>query len=418
MKQKIIVSMLVAAGLASPVAYATNGYFAHGYGTKAKGMGGVGIALPQDALAAATNPAGMIKVGERIDAGLEWFRPSRSASITGNAFGADATYDGNGKQNFFIPEFGYNHMLGADSSVGVSVYGNGGMNSDYAQNPYARFGATGSAGINLEQLFISPSYAKEIAPGHSLGIAVNLVYQRFSAKGLTPFTGMSAAPGSVTDQGNDSSTGVGLRLGWLGEISPSFSLGATYQPKTRMSKFSKYQGLFADQGSFDIPASYGVGMSMKPTPVTTLAVDVEVIEYSKVKSVGSPFASPGPLGSATGAGFGWKDVTVFKIGASHDLSDKLTVRAGYNHNNQPIPASETFFNILAPGVVTDHVTLGATWRLEGNNEISLAYMHAFKTSVNGVNSIPPGFPPAGMGGGNANLKMSEDSLGLAYSWKM
>ena len=36
---------------------ATTGYFQHGYGIKAKGMGGVGIALPQDSLAAATNPA-------------------------------------------------------------------------------------------------------------------------------------------------------------------------------------------------------------------------------------------------------------------------------------------------------------------------------------------------------------------------
>jgi long-chain fatty acid transport protein len=33
---------------------ATNGYFSHGYGIKSKGMGGVGIALPQDAMAAAT----------------------------------------------------------------------------------------------------------------------------------------------------------------------------------------------------------------------------------------------------------------------------------------------------------------------------------------------------------------------------
>jgi len=44
---------------ASAEANATDGYFAHGYGVKSQGMGGVGIALPQDALAAAANPAGM-----------------------------------------------------------------------------------------------------------------------------------------------------------------------------------------------------------------------------------------------------------------------------------------------------------------------------------------------------------------------
>ncbi|HSM98351.1 MAG TPA: outer membrane protein transport protein, partial [Gallionella sp.] len=95
------------------------------------------------------------------------------------------------------------------------------------------------------------------------------------------------------------------------------------------------------------------------------------------------------------------------------ISDMLTVRAGYNHSSQPIPASQTMFNILAPGVVQDHLTLGATWNVSKQNELTVAYMHAFEKSVNGTGSIPPGF-----GGGDANIHMHEDSLGVAYSWKM
>ena len=41
-------ALLVAVPLA---ASATNGYFSHGVGIKAKGMGGATLALPQDALA-------------------------------------------------------------------------------------------------------------------------------------------------------------------------------------------------------------------------------------------------------------------------------------------------------------------------------------------------------------------------------
>jgi long-chain fatty acid transport protein len=37
--------------------------------------------------------------------------------------------------------------------------------------------------------------------------------------------------------------------------------------------------------------------------------------------------------------------------------------------------------------------------------------------VNGSGSIPPG-PPPGFGGGNANLKMYQDSLGVAFGLKM
>ena len=44
------------AALATP-ARATNGYFAHGYGTHYKGIAGAGVALHLDSLASATNPA-------------------------------------------------------------------------------------------------------------------------------------------------------------------------------------------------------------------------------------------------------------------------------------------------------------------------------------------------------------------------
>jgi long-chain fatty acid transport protein len=187
-----------------------------------------------------------------------------------------------------------------------------------------------------------------------------------------------------------------------------------------MSKFDKYKGLFAEQGDFDIPSSYGVGIALKATPQLTLAADVQRINYSDVASVGNlslPNLANG-LGSDNGAGFGWRDVTTTKLGASYAYSDALTVRAGYNHSTQPIRSSDTLFNILAPGVIQDHVTLGATWVFANKSEVSLSYIHAFEENVNGNDSIPPGFPPAGFGGGETNLKMYQDSLGIAYGWQL
>jgi len=415
---KIVVSLLAAGVMASPLAHATDGYFSHGYGMKAKGMGGAGIALPQDSLAAATNPAGMVMVGDRIDLGLDIFKPTRGTEIVGNGAGADGTYDGNGKSNFFIPEFGYNKMINPDMSLGVSVYGNGGMNTQYNQNPFAAFGSSGNAGINLEQLFIAPTWAMKLNASNSIGVALNLVRQTFSATGLAAFAPISSDPTKLTDNGTDSSTGVGLRLGWTGELTSMVTMGATYQPKTKMSKFSKYAGLFAEQGGFDIPASYGIGIAVKAMPETTIAVDLQKIAYSGVPSVANnlyfpPAGASQMLGGDNGSGFGWTDVTVFKLGVSQVISDMLTVRAGYNHSSQPIQASQTFFNILAPGVVQDHLTLGATWNVSKQNELTVAYMHAFEKSVNGSGSIPAAF-----GGGEANIHMHEDSLGVAYSWKM
>jgi hypothetical protein len=62
-----------------------------------------------------------------------WVPSIRSATLTGNGFaGADGDYDANGKKNFFIPELGYNRLLTPKVSLGVSMYGNGGMDTLYA----------------------------------------------------------------------------------------------------------------------------------------------------------------------------------------------------------------------------------------------------------------------------------------------
>jgi long-chain fatty acid transport protein len=416
---KIVVSLLAAGIMASPLAHATNGYFPIGYGVQNEAMGGASIALPLDSIAAANNPAGMVMVGDHVDFALTWFKPNRSAEITGNGAGLNGNYDGNGRSNFFIPDFGYNKMISADTSLGVSVYGNGGMNTQYNTNPFASFGANGNLGINLSQLFIAPTWAMKINPTNAVGVALNLAYQMFSATGVNGALGLlSSDPAHMSDMGTDTSTGYGVRLGWTGQVTPTVTLGATYQSKTKMGKLSNYAGLFEGQGSFDVPSKYGVGVAVKAMPETTVAFDIERINYADVPAVGNPFTDPAPpfgaglpLGASGGPGFGWQNINAYKLGVSHAYSSAFTLRAGYDHCDQPIPNSQTLLNILAPGVVQDHLTLGGTWTLADKSQVSVAYVHAFKKTVNGSGSIPASF-----GGGESNLTMTEDSIGISYGW--
>jgi len=406
--------------LASSEAYATDGYFAHGYGVKSQGMGGVGIALPQDALAAAANPAGMGLIGDRVDFGVTWFRPQRDSQIIGSGAPVNGTYDGNDTENFFIPEFGYNRQINPNATLGVSVYGNGGMNTDY-KNGIPLFhapGASGSAGVDLIQLFVAPTATWKLTPTQTVGVSLNIAYQRFEIKGLDGFSGFSSSPSNLTNKGHDNSYGAGLHLGWIGQLNDVVTIGARYQSRTYMSKFEKYKGLFAEGGDFDIPSSYGVGIAVKATPKLTLAGDIQRINYSDVNAVGNPSSlsslfTGNQLGLDNGPGFGWRDVTAYKLGVSYAYNDSLTIRGGYNHSTQPIRSNETLFNILAPGVVQDHATFGATYMLPNKSELSFAYMHAFEESVKGNGSILPAF-----GGGEANLKMYQDSLGIAYGWQL
>lgn len=428
MKLKKIALALAVSGLMVPgLASATNGYFSHGYGIKSKAMGGVGIALSDDAMAAASNPAGMAVVGDRIDFGVDWFNPNRTATWGSPGFRPAGDYD-SGNNNFLVPEFGYNRMINDRMSLGVAVFGNGGMNTDYGKVVLGN--GTTNTYSNLEQLFISPTWAMKVTPDQSIGVSLNLIYQTFEARGLQGFQASSQSPNNVTDQGKDTSTGASLRLGWQGKVSPSVTLGATYQSRAHMSKFDKYKGLFAEQGSFDIPETYGVGIAVKANPKLTVAADLVEIKYGSIKSlandgslypgVGFPFPSSGvQMGADNGAGFGWSDQTVFKLGFAYEYSPNLTLRAGWNHGKMPLKNDQTYFNILAPATVEDHLTLGATWTLANKSELSVSYMHAFSKGINGTGGDGgTHILGSGAAGWPVNLKMDQNALGIAYGWKM
>ena len=400
----------------SSASFATTGYFMHGYGVKAQGNAGTAIAQFQDALTIANNPAGLSWIGDRVDIGVTVFAPDRSAEITGNGAHANGQYDGNGRKYFVIPEIALNHQVNDQVALGLAIYGNGGMNTGYKQNPYAAFGNTGTAGVDLTQAFISPAVSWKYAKNQSIGVATNILYQRFEARGLSGFVGFSADGANLSNRGKDSSTGIGARIGWTGTFfDEHLTLGANYSSKINADRFDKYQGLFAEKGDFDVPESYGVGVAVKITPQLTVAADVQRINYSDVKSVGNPFdvtqlQQGHVFGTQKGPGFGWDDINIYKVGVTYQAHPKLILRAGYSHNDQPIPDSEVFLNILAPGVVQDHVSVGATWHVDQHQELSVAYTHALEEEVKG--QISPAF-----GGGEAKLKMSQDILGLTYGYK-
>jgi len=397
------------------VASATNGYFAHGVGLKAKGMGGVSLAYPQDALIGGTNPAGMAFIGNRFDAGVDVFRPDRGCEITGSMNPAfNTTYDANDEQNFFMPELGYSKAVSDRVALGLSLFGHGGMNTSYT-TPLGLLGSS-DLGIDLAQMFIVPSVAYKFNEQHALGLGVNVVWQRFKADGLENFDNdvNSSNPGKVTGNDYDNSTGFGARIGYMGRLNEMIMIGASYQTTTSMGEFDEYSGLFAEEGSFDIPSNYGVGVAVMPMEGLVIAADVTQILFSEVKSIANPLlpnAFDAQLGAEDGPGFGWEDVTAVKVGASMSVTPKLTLRGGYNYGGQPIPASETLFNIVAPGIVEHHATFGGTYAISESVEVTFAFMHAFENTVEGDASIP-----APYGGGEADLTMSQDSFGLGVGW--
>lgn len=408
--------------LALPIsATATNGYFAHGYGSTNKGLAGAGVAFPQDALATATNPAGIVRLGHRFDAGLALFSPDRGYTVEdcldcggfpleGGTFESD-------NELFPIPHLGYNRPLDADTAIGIAVYGNGGMNTEYPSGDYlggsppGTFGA-GTAGVDLIQLFVTPTYARQVNDRIAVGASAIFAYQAFEATGLGSFAAFSGDSSNLTNNGHNGSYGFGARLGLLAAVTPRFDVGISYQTKIWMSEFDDYAGLFAEQGDFDIPPSATVGLAAHVTDDLTFVFDIQRTWFSQVDSVGNtmlPALFSAPLGADSGAGFGWDDMTTYKAGLQWDSSDAWSWRIGYSHGKQPISSSEVLFNILAPGVVEDHFTFGFTHRMKNGNELSLAAMYAPEEEVTGTNPLD---------GQTITLRMEQYELELSYSFHM
>ena len=462
-----VTAALLATGLFafSGAAMATNGYFTHGVGTESKGMAGSGVASPENlgGIAAATNPALAVFSDEKWQLGFAVFSPMRSYTASdsviqgqGGALTLEAGKFDSSNEAFPIPYLAKNWKLANDKALSFIFYGRGGMNTEWDNgqvvftDPTGQGGAPSplpglfgggafgpgfaTAGVDLMQGFLSLNYAGKFNDSFAWGIGPVAAVQMFEATGLPLFSGytqtfadaflqngMGAPVPSLTNNGHDMAYGFGIAAGiWGG--SDAFSYGLAYQSKMSMGEFDDYADLFAEDGDFDIPSTLKAGISFQATDTVRVNLDVEHIAYSDADSVHNPImnlltgcftanpavapATSGCLGGPNGAGFGWEDVTVFKAGVSIQADDRNTWRFGFSYGEQPIPSTEVLFNILAPGVMETHMTVGWTSERPSGSIMSWSLMYAPTKEISGTSTFDPTQ--------TIKLEMSQLELEFAY----
>lgn len=375
-----------------------------GYGAKSIGLAGAGVASPQDRLVGAINPAGVGLVADGYDVGLRVMGAIRNASVDCRGILACDTVvkDRSARDLFLIPNFGWKKQWNENLAVGVSLYGNGGINTTYGRAFYDETGArilggnpgdpgfprTGKLGVDFSQLFLAPSLAWRIHPNHTIGISPIMAVQRFSVRGLESFAALSSDPSSVSSRSTEYSLGGGVRVGWTAEIHPDLRFGAQYTSRIWTRDLTKYNGLLADGGDMDAPPHWSVGVSWDATQQLTFVFDYQRILFDSIDAISNPgptamelagiITSDRRFGAKNGIGFGWIDQSVYKLGMRYQHNDRLTFSTGWNHATSQIPNRETLINIIAPATTNNHVTLGGSWEFAGRGELALTYMHAFK----------------------------------------
>jgi len=447
----------------SGTAMATNGYFTHGVGTESKGMAGTGIGsnAAHGPIIVASNPALGVFAEDNWEVGLSAFSPMRDyeasqslANGNGGAFSIGAGRVESGSEWFPLPYLAKNWRLSDDMAVSFLFYGRGGMSTDWSASdssasfdpdgpgpaPVGTFPGplgAGDAGVDLSQAFLTINLAGKVSDNFAWGIGPVFAVQAFEAKGVGSFAGFTktfaqcALAGfqgcdptatSLTNNGHDTATGFGGAVGVWWAIGSSVSAGLSYQSEISMSEFDDYSDLFAEGGGFDIPASTRFGISFAGSNSVRINLDVEYTQFSEVASVGNPLANIAAcptaglggtdlescLGGANGAGFGWDDMTTYKIGFEWSPNDETAFRFGYSHGEQPVHEADVLFNILAPGVMEDHFTLGMTKRNPEGGAWNFMLMYAPRNTVKGVNLFDPTQ--------EIELKMSQFEFEVSYLW--
>ena len=359
-KNHVVSAVSLLIGLAvSGQAIASNGFFAIGQGTKSKGMGGVGIALPQDALAAANNPAGQVFVGDRFDIGV-----SASKSQTGetDVNGGVVVFQADLVDKWqYSPSLGYNGMLDAFSSIGVSLYAEDGFDG---VSFYPALAA-----LTLQQGYANFSYAHKIGEKSSLGGSILVAVQTMAAD-----NGVSST--------DELATGFGLKLGWQGDVGGGVSLGATWQPRIQMSKLVDFTAVTGFNGALDVPSTYGAGIAWKNNGFT-LAFDYQRISYAGVAALGNAITLP-----AGQTGLGWESINVYKLGVQYEF-EGLAIRAGLSHNDCPVPGNTLDVNGLIPVLIQNHLTAGFTQKFGQSSEINFALIYGLESTVSGASIVSP-----------------------------
>jgi long-chain fatty acid transport protein len=403
-KLNVVRKLAILAAIAGPVtsAMATNGMLMEGYGPISTAMGGASQAINHGTAGMAQNPAtlGMIADGATLDLAVGILGPK----VTSSMMGMDAK---SGGTSYLMPAFGYARKSGA-LTYGLGMFAQGGMGTEYESNSFLAMGAGQPLRSELGVGSVIIPVAYQVSPALTVGVAVDYMWatldMQMAASGaqlgglvtgaggnlamaLPSLGGAPWARISFTDDskftGAAKATGYGAKLGATFKVNKDLTMGASYRLKSMLGDMKtsgsdaslSATGGFMDKGSmtiidFQMPAVLAVGAAWQVQPALLLAADVKSIAWADVmKSFKMRYDSAGMGGSVNFAlPQNWKDQTVINLGLAWKASNELTLRAGVNLADNPIP--DTYVNPLFPATVKNHATFGMGYKVSAASDFN------------------------------------------------
>lgn len=400
--------------LAAGSAHATNGMLMEGYGPISTGMGGASQAIDHGNAGMAQNPAtlGMMEDGTaRLDVALGILGPDVSSSMAGMP-----TAESSGT-SYLMPAFGYTRRNGA-LTYGIGMFAQGGMGTDYDATSFLTAGTGLPVRSELGVGNVIFPFAYQVNSNLTVGATFKFLWSSLDMQmagtvgSLSPIVtggsgnlamGFATAPEGTparvdfTDDndftGAAKATGFGAALGATYRLNPDVVLGASYQFKSALDDMETSERAasmsmpgMTDYGKitvidFQMPSVLAVGASWQASPSLLLAADLKYIGWDdSMKSFKMRYDSSMGNGSVSFAmPQNWENQTVLNLGMAWKASEALTLRAGLNLSDNPVP--DSYVHPLFPAIVKNHLTFGLGYQMSKAGDFNMSVTMAPEVAV-------------------------------------
>lgn len=417
---KIRVLIVVATvALASPSVVQAQGLYLPGAGAVQGGMGGASTASPLDAIGALYwNPAAIGKLGQN------------EVSIGGNVLFPDIKVSSSFPGPGGTIMSGTNHSdsgVGLASSIGI-VYkqndddrmtfglglftiGGGGVNfpgtpGNPILSPTGPLGKTvlGPIESNMTLLQISPTVSYQVTDRLIVGIGpmIDVTLGSFNPAYFGSPSQNSAGQ-QVFPNGSTSEPfwGGGFRVGAVYSPTDTIDIGFGYtSPQWLQTWHFNSRDLAGNAQplnlNMSLPAICSLGFGWHPNEKLLLDLDLRYFDYADTQLFGTPVRD---------GGLGWESVFSVAVGANYQVTDKVAVRGGYQYNTNPLANTSTLFNLQAPAILQNTISIGTTFAISASMSASLGYAYSFQNSISGTAEQIPG----------AGIKLSASNQSLLFN---
>ncbi len=379
-------------------------------GARANSMAGAFVAVADDATAIYWNPAGLTNLeGTGIEGSIFYIgaeaKGSRSLLNVDNPINADelmlgkiyptepGVYQSKVFETKAVFPFiaGYTKVNDIVVAVGCYVVGGGGGKWEDAVK----------AGADDLKALVDASYgfvvgnisgAKKIGSNLSIGVGLNFIYMQDNAEIEKAYFATTGSPFYSYDLKMErKGTGSGIELigGALYSPLDKLQLALTLRSGAALKINGKaeynQEGLaplgFPDvfhetdySQNYEYPLTCGIGAAYKMTELLTLAIGVNIENYSMMKE-DINYDRNDTVFRDVNKKLDWKNIAVISFGADYRLNEKLSFQGGIQRNPAPYPQDQ--LTLLGTDQYTlTYFTLGTEYKVN-SWKINVNYVHSF-----------------------------------------